>query len=1451
MEDWSVTTFPLSVSGQRHPHDKVVKEIQIPLRSVHSLVAFGPAVVEGMVDEEQVEGYDIFFADDCGEAMGAAIARVPRAPIMAKGGCCEVMHYTVDLAAVVPQGAAKLLVATRGIRTGKAVDINDFALGPTTTTAGRKTPVTGASACFSLWLPAMALAWVMARPLDRAAFDSKAVVSKGLSREGSNADNLKEHAWCESCQRADFGCFCPQCGHPLVRHKKAVVTPTGQWLLGEERQVKLEPRTERLHSTEQEDSQLEPARSKRRLIFGDDSGNDLPETQLEPETPGAVSEQPEQEPPRLAATSDAEAVHKKPRPPTPKRRLIFGDDSGDEVPETQLEPDTQGTASTHCAVSKQPEQEPPRLAVTSDAEGVHKKPRPPTPKRRLIFGDDSGDEVPETQLEPETQGTASTHGAVSKQPEQEPPRLAAASDAQALDKKPRPPTPKRRLIFGNGSRGGVAETQLEPETQGMASTNGAVSKPRQPKQAPPRLAAKADAEFVQEQRAEAPTAQSPRPASTAACAEATTPKPRRRTMLAVLRDGTPVRSEALVEVKEPQKSPWQGRFLSFVQQRRLSRAPMPNKRMRKKQRPERHMRNEIVVSEFGGECAKDAYQVFSNFEASGGAEPNAALARLRALKALHTGVNEFPEALRSCAQAILCAGECRSSFLLVDGCLDLLATIAQEAGAQSRLLAWLVQCLGGEAQALKDRAARCRAASLLWRLLPGPEELNSQVSRLVLDAAGMALLDLAKDKAPAIRLAATRGLSRLKGVAFRSALLRLTVDCTPAVRTAALQQLGPRADQASGRCLDAALRVRLGLFEALAQEDLPELPVEVVQIGLKDANAEVRAACVSMLNTWAARREPGEAFLLVAALEEPLAEAALRGLLALPEWAEFRDGVAARTPSDASSALIWRVATQLAPELPAEAKPLCQQAAEALGEEQFEVLRQVLRLLLEEGEGPTEDLAELALAVLRIAPARCGQRSPGAHPATSLFSLAMALLRRMVPLEELQMLVASLLEDFRYGLEAQRKLAEKTLRGLYVIEAALCQSKETLTLGENLLEDWLRPAMDHPDATPEQRALAVRCLALHGSGEEEAMTYWPFFLELLRSSRQDDIIETCGLFLTDVLLQRDGLGDAALSAWPALRSAALRAARPLRRRLAERLMTLLLYSAPGEAEIEASWSLAWLMLEAFHTEPEVCQALDLEAAEEAAFRGRLLCFFGCLGRASVAHARLMARALQLLLSTDLWRLGALQPLASGPRGAQWRLVHMPRLVRLVCQQLAASCAARRQAEHLAGFWLEQIWRPLALLCLDSAEDSSPLLAELLAAISAPLLPAAGKAPLAAANQLWPRLKQEVVESCQEIEKTCKSTRDAAQLLQAVRALIPPLAEDDANDAALCWKAKAARQSRQALRAQLQRREIRAEQLLAHFRGAGAGRKRSDLSDDDSEVPRKRVRRTLFLGTPGE
>lgn len=39
MEDWSVTTFPLSVSGQRHPHDKVVKEIQIPLRSVHSLVS--------------------------------------------------------------------------------------------------------------------------------------------------------------------------------------------------------------------------------------------------------------------------------------------------------------------------------------------------------------------------------------------------------------------------------------------------------------------------------------------------------------------------------------------------------------------------------------------------------------------------------------------------------------------------------------------------------------------------------------------------------------------------------------------------------------------------------------------------------------------------------------------------------------------------------------------------------------------------------------------------------------------------------------------------------------------------------------------------------------------------------------------------------------------------------------------------------------------------------------------------------------------------------------------------------------------------------------------------------------------------------------------------------------------------------------------------------------------
>ena len=58
--------------------------------------------------------------------------------------------------------------------------------------------------------------------------------------------------------------------------------------------------------------------------------------------------------------------------------------------------------------------------------------------------------------------------------------------------------------------------------------------------------------------------------------------------------------------------------------------------------------------------------------------------------------------------------------------------------------------------------------------------------------------------------------------------------------------------------------------------------------------------------------------------------------------------------------------------------------------------------------------------------------------------------------------------------------------------------------------------------------------------------------------------------------------------------------------------------------------------------------------------------------------------MELLLSSELWRL----------KGR----VQLPRLLRLVCQQLAASCTAQRRAAEWASLWLKRIWRPLALLC---------------------------------------------------------------------------------------------------------------------------------------------------------
>jgi len=987
--------------------------------------------------------------------------------------------------------------------------------------------------------------------------------------------------------------------------------------------------------------------------------------------------------------------------------------------------------------------------------------------------------------------------------------------------------------------------------------------------------------------------------------ERCTNQPPRRSMMSLLRPAEVSKKLPTPMSKEPRSSPRpKGRFLAFVAHRRHSlrdtpqrRVPspsavkpsasamvvlspplklgkvlrMPKKRLRRKGKAEMTEVPAMQLSEFMGECPCEVFQVFLNFEATNGTEPSGALARLKAAREMH-GNDAMQEALQCCAEAILCSGDCRSSFVLVDACIDLLGAAAHEVqSSPGPLLAWLVQRLGGEAKALRDRPARQRAASLLWRLLP---EQKDQVSRLILDAATMALLDLAKDKTPAIRLAATRGLSKIPGAETEAMLLQLTRDVTPAVRGAAVSALGecppPALWKASGRCLDAVVRVRLRFYEAAEKQDVDDLPGHVLRNGLSDGNAEVRAACLSMIKMWASKREPGDALHRLVLAAGADAEKALKALMVLPEWASYRDQIAARSPTDAASALIWRVCTQLAPELPMEAKPLCQQALDALNNQHYDVLREMLRLILEEGEGPTEELAELAMAVLRHCPASCGV----VEGTFNVFAMAMALIRRLKCKEELHFFLTQLLDDFRYNCKAQahrkksQNLKEKTMKALYVIEAAfsaLGKELEDFDLGCNLLEDWLRPAMDR-DA--EQRTLALRCLALYSSNScEEAVKHWTFFLELMKSQHAEDeaTTEICALFILDVLLLHGSelpAGSAA-SAFTALRQvlgAPLSdgGPRPLQRRLAERLITILLYGHwDQETEVDASWFLAWLMLEAFRypaaSLPVLNAEVDMEAAKQAAFRGRLLCLFGCMGRASVPHAMRLSSAMQLLLSTDLWHLAI--PISQGSRGVQWRAVHLPRLLRLVCQQLAASCATQKRgsnAEDWAQLWLERIWRPLALLCLESPEEA--VLTELLSATAFALQPsgASNLAPLQKARN-WPNIMQEVLESCHEIAANVERLGVEASFLPVMRQLTSRFSE--VQEISASWQAKTeAQQQREWLQGQLSGRRISTQvpKVPDPMAELGSG-KRPSLSDDDSAnrpPKKKRVARSLFVGLPG-
>ncbi|CAE7460296.1 unnamed protein product [Symbiodinium necroappetens] len=132
---------------------------------VRGVVAFGPAEVEGVIDEEHVDGYDILLADECGQALPLpALATVPRRALPAAGGCCETRSYQVAVEADLTDArlngrTATVLVAISGLLHGKVINITDVA-GQASTT--NKVTVTGAARAahtvpvVSMWLIAFA-----------------------------------------------------------------------------------------------------------------------------------------------------------------------------------------------------------------------------------------------------------------------------------------------------------------------------------------------------------------------------------------------------------------------------------------------------------------------------------------------------------------------------------------------------------------------------------------------------------------------------------------------------------------------------------------------------------------------------------------------------------------------------------------------------------------------------------------------------------------------------------------------------------------------------------------------------------------------------------------------------------------------------------------------------------------------------------------------------------------------------------------------------------------------------------------------------------------------------------------------------------------------------------------------------------------------------------------------
>lgn len=73
-------------------------------------VLFGPAMLDGTINEDQIQRYDLYWADDCDERIGEVLAEIPVKPETDRETCCRNDVYRADVTGTPPQGAVGFTV---------------------------------------------------------------------------------------------------------------------------------------------------------------------------------------------------------------------------------------------------------------------------------------------------------------------------------------------------------------------------------------------------------------------------------------------------------------------------------------------------------------------------------------------------------------------------------------------------------------------------------------------------------------------------------------------------------------------------------------------------------------------------------------------------------------------------------------------------------------------------------------------------------------------------------------------------------------------------------------------------------------------------------------------------------------------------------------------------------------------------------------------------------------------------------------------------------------------------------------------------------------------------------------------------------------------------------------------------------------------------------------------